>query len=338
MVNGHSLNIYDVIIIGAGPAGCAAALQLLKAGVKVLVLTKPILDNDSMITPSQSIHPGTASLLEQLGLSQAIRKAERSQFKGIVVDGNFQPLSPDNDDWYGYHIDRPKFDKALFDYLKSTNLTIIEDQVNQVIDNPTSNTNNVRTKSGLRFLSKFIIDATGYRRLLGKALKLKEKFLSPPMITWTGVSESSKTDQRTNTAFTSQKNGWLWVAPDEDFRFTWTKLIFDKKEEFINPFQELKLKGNITAHNTRWRVFRPICLNNVLLCGDAAGIIDPASGQGIFSALWSGLMAADCINSCMMQPELKEYYLTQYDQTFMEQYENKTEVLGKFYNSKYQVY
>src|SRR5205814_2204655 len=38
---------------------------------------------------------------------------------------------------------------------------------------------------------------------------------------------------------------------------------------------------------------RPIAAGRVLLVGDAAGLVDPMSGEGIFAAFTSGRLAAD---------------------------------------------
>jgi flavin-dependent dehydrogenase len=54
----------------------------------------------------------------------------------------------------------------------------------------------------------------------------------------------------------------------------------------------------LMASDVQWRIFRPVCKEGLLLAGDAAAIIDPAAGQGIFNAMTSGIMAAHTVRKC----------------------------------------
>jgi flavin-dependent dehydrogenase len=83
--------------------------------------------------------------------------------------------------------------------------------------------------------------------------------------------------------------------------------------------------------NMRWRLFRPVCSEGIVLCGDAAGILDPAAGQGIFNALMSGIQAAGTVVKCIADENLAAFHLAQYDDWFVNQFEMKAEQLRKYY-------
>jgi flavin-dependent dehydrogenase len=70
----------------------------------------------------------------------------------------------------------------------------------------------------------------------------------------------------------------------------------------------------------------------MLLCGDAAGILDPAAGQGIFNALLSGITAANTIVSCFREPDFASFHLAYYDDWFVQQFEEKVGRLKKYYH------
>ena len=78
-------------------------------------------------------------------------------------------------------------------------------------------------------------------------------------------------------------------------------------------------------------MFRPVCKEGILLCGDAAGIIDPAAGQGILNALVSATMVAKTIHECLTRPEFEALYLAKYDDWYISDYEAKVELLKHFY-------
>ncbi len=48
----------------------------------------------------------------------------------------------------------------------------------------------------------------------------------------------------------------------------------------------------------------PIAVDRMLLVGDAAGFLDPFTGEGIFGAIWSGISAARCIARAMRDPKV----------------------------------
>jgi flavin-dependent dehydrogenase len=322
--------IFDLLIIGTGPAGTAAAISALKAGLKVGVVTKKPKTSPKQASPLQSIHPGVLPLLAQLGLEKIVDYSSKAHFHGISVNDQFNPLSPNEETWYGHHIDRSLFDVFLLKALKASAATVWEE--NQL--------NITRGAQGAPFrlvLGKkeeiqahFLIDASGYQRKTKHFLDLEEYFLSPPLHCWTGVAESEAPAQR-QTAFVSTDNGWVWVAPESAHRFTWTQVQADKSKAFTPPFPETKAIGKPLVHNVRWRVFRPVCTKKVILCGDAAGMLDPAAGQGILNALMSGIMAARCVVISKAQPQMEAYAFMEYDQWFIEQFEEKVEALKTYY-------
>ena len=74
----------DVIIIGSGPAGCAAAISCRQHGLNTLMITgknKNADEENNKDEPSESIHPGLLSLLTQLNAAHCI------DIRGI--DGNY---------------------------------------------------------------------------------------------------------------------------------------------------------------------------------------------------------------------------------------------------------
>ena len=325
---------YDVIIVGTGPGGVAAALSCYNAGLKVLVITKTGKKEEDKTFPTQSIHPGIISLLEKINLEQVVEHASIANYDGTIVNGTFNPLSPEQEHWEGWHINRIKFDNCLLDGLYDKNIRVVTDEIKKIEFVESDQSLNITTKIRKKIETKLLIDASGHKRKMGRMLSLKEVFLSPPLTAWTGVSEfNGKTNhQNCNPSFVSEEWGWLWVAPESNTLFTWTKLIVNKKKPFNNPFPNSKLVSEIYPNNVRWRVFRPVCHKNVLLCGDAAGILDPAAGQGILMALWAGMMAGSTVIAAIQKPTLVNYFFTQYDQWFINQYEDKISKLRKYYS------
>jgi flavin-dependent dehydrogenase len=69
----------------------------------------------------------------------------------------------------------------------------------------------------------------------------------------------------------------------------------------------------------------------LILSGDAAGILDPAAGQGIFNALLSGIKAGQTAIACLLDPALEAVHLALYDDWFVRQFEAKSHQLHQYY-------
>jgi flavin-dependent dehydrogenase len=61
---------------------------------------------------------------------------------------------------------------------------------------------------------------------------------------------------------------------------------------------------------------RSISGNNFLLTGDAGGLIDPFTGEGIGNALYSGMLAAKHIEQCIKENKFDATFNKAYDQSF----------------------
>jgi len=183
--------------------------------------------------------------------------------------------------------------------------------------------------------AKYVIDASGKQGMAGKKLKWKRQFYSPPLICWTGISKCDTSFPFDVQAahFIPGDQQWTWLAPHPPDYCAWTRLAM-KGEKALGPPNELKdctTVGEIQFANMRWRMFRPVCSEGILLCGDAAGILDPAAGQGIFNALWSGIVAANAVVACINDPDLASFHLARYDDWFVQHFEGKVAQLKEYY-------
>jgi len=249
------------------------------------------------------------------------KSAAKGHYDGISVNGIYTPLSTLPDEtWTGVHISRNLFDSYLINFVKETAIAI---RFNAVVNNLKVNEGpvvSVVLKSGEKIHCGFVIDCSGKRRIVGKRLNLKEYFLSPPLVCSTEIVHIENGDPLT-AAFNSSAAGWTWLAGGPKGSCTQTKVA-------------VKMKANsakIKFANVRWRIFKPLAAPGYVLAGDAAGILDPAAGQGILIALMSGVMAADTVIKCKHTPAMGGWHLAHYHQWFTELFATKCEALKAQY-------
>jgi flavin-dependent dehydrogenase len=70
----------------------------------------------------------------------------------------------------------------------------------------------------------------------------------------------------------------------------------------------------------------------VLLCGDAAGFINPITGEGIYYAMVSGYLAANVIAEGLNAGDLSRRFLSRYQTLWMDDFGKDLKALGRFNN------
>ncbi len=332
------MSSFDVIVIGSGPAGCSSAATCIKAGLNVLIVTEEAEQNNwsaSTPAPLESIHPGVSSLLDKIGAAGLEKNASCALYSGIHTGSTYTPLGEDRSGiWQGMHINRQIFDSQLLHLIRNSGASVRFNE--KVVSFILENDKIIGIKTGsMDLYAKYIVDATGKKALAGKKLNFKRQFFSPPLVCWTGVSgyfETFPFDQ--NAAhFIPGNVGWTWLAPQPPNYCAWTRLCIKGEKSLLPPdeLQDYITIGKIHFANMRWRLFRPLCSEGVVLCGDAAGILDPAAGQGIFNALWSGIVAANTVANCLQEPDYASFHLAYYDNWFVQQFETKVKQLKLYY-------
>ena len=310
------------------------------AGLRVLMVTDQAgsTAETSTHSPLESIHPGVSSLLKKIDAVGVELEATRALYTGIYAEKNYSPLGEDeNGPWQGMHIDRSVFDAQLVNAIKNAG---VEVRFNEKVESILIENNRavgIKTASA-EILASYIVDASGKKGFAGKQLNFMRRFFSPLLHCWTGVSEYKGTFPLDTHAahFIPGIDGWTWLAPQPPGHCAWTRLSL-KGETSLLPPVELKddtVVGKIHFANMRWRMFRPVCSEGIVLCGDAAGILDPAAGQGIFNALWSGIEAANTVVRCLHQPDYAGVHLAYYDDWFVQQFEMKVEKLRAYYEEQ----
>lgn len=131
------MNSYDVVVVGAGPAGSSAAFFLGKGGAKVLLIDKEHFPRDKLC--AGAISPRSLKILEEMRIVEEIETKEFQKIIGIRIfspkGGVSEGRIPKTEEYkdYGYVTPRIEFDEILRRSALTTGVQFINEKVLDLI-------------------------------------------------------------------------------------------------------------------------------------------------------------------------------------------------------------
>lgn len=297
-----------VAIIGAGPAGTAAAIRCAMAGLSVVLLERAEFPRHR---PGETLHPGVEPLLRQLGVWEQVEQAGFVRHAGIRVclRGQEQPRviefgADANGPWLGLQAWRADFDEILLNRAISLGVRILQpcDVKNVLVENGV--VIGVESNHG-RVMANFTIDAAGGRHWLAKKLQIPLTIESPRLVARYGYVEGDYATAHDIPTLTVDADGWTWIARVREQTYQWTRLgksaasryekdpcTLPRHEPFDGPRAE---RMSTFGADVTWRCATKPAGPGYFLCGDAAAVLDPASSHGVLKGLMSGIYAGHLI-------------------------------------------
>jgi menaquinone-9 beta-reductase len=305
--------VFDVIVCGAGPAGSVAATLLARAGARVLVVDRARFPRDKLC--GDTVNPGTVGALRRLGLTSRF-ESRAVEVRGFLVtgDGGVQVFG-DYGPARGLALPRRELDQALVEEAAAAGARIEE---GVLVRAPLLEGNGAPVVRGVviagsdgrdvRIPTPLVIAADGRRSRLALALKLTRH--PPRPRRWavgayfdgvTGLTEYGEMHVR--------RGRYIGVAALASGAANVCLVVADQRG-FDDPPRLLRdavaRDWQLADRMTRARMISPpIVLGplavdalaagapGLLLAGDAAGFIDPMTGDGLRFAVIGAEMAAD---------------------------------------------
>jgi flavin-dependent dehydrogenase len=293
---------FDVIVVGAGPAGCAAAIQCAQYGYRVVLLEQEIFPRDR---PGETLHPGVEPLLLQLGLDAAVRGADFLRHTGNWVrwpsELEFQPFgSSEGEQWRGFQAWRATFDALMMDRARELGVCIKQPSKVTTLLRTTAGVSGVQTPNG-PITCDFLIDAGGSKHWLARKLSLNIRRYSPRLIVRFGYVHGNCEARDDAPALMADANGgWTWTARVKPNVYHWSRLSWlpgHKKDVLPGELCGLQPCGPARSADVTWRLVTNAAGPGYFLVGDAAAVLDPLSSHGVLKGLMTGMMAAHLIKN-----------------------------------------
>ncbi len=319
---------YDIIIIGAGPAGSSAAYRAARAGLNTLIIEK---DNFPRYKPCG----GAISKLSMQYLNFPIPKdlIQKKIFGARIHYGN-NVVEKHKKDLLAVLVKRDEFDYFLLNKSKKAGAEVRQNE--KVIDFYCSK-KEVTVKTNItHYRTKFLIIAEGCHGRLKNKIRKQDKKNEYGICLVTEVPEKSTNINKyikkaIDIHFGVAQLGYGWIFPLKnhysvgiggiaanltDPTSVMNKFVKDNKLEKQIKNNKLKYKAHkIPAGG----IYRETVGNRTVLVGDSAGFVDSFTGEGIAYAIRSGQLAAEVIEQIIKENSFI-VNLSQYERLTMKEF------------------
>lgn len=291
---------FELLIIGAGPAGSAAAILCAQRGLRVALLEQA---DFPRARPGETLQPGVEPLLRQLGIVDAVHAAGFLRHTGHWVrwagPPQFSAFGHDaSGPNRGFQIPREALDGLLLGRAIESGVQVLQPcRVFKVIGHA-QRVCGVRTARG-DLTASYLIDASGASSWLSRQLKRQWRSFSPRLIAHYGYARGANPEEAMPCGIEADPFGWYWTAKVSAGLYHWTRLDFDPAVHArrVGPqmFEHLAATAPPRGADVSWRLCQQATGDGFFIAGDAAFVLDPAASQGVFKALASGMMAAHAV-------------------------------------------
>ena len=292
--------------MGAGPAGSAAGALLARAGFKVAIIEKCKLPRPKACGGGLTLKSGR--LLEELGPRLSELPVERYVDR-VVVRGWGKSVEISYSPWIIATVERSRFDRELALWAESEGATLVEGTSVRGVASGGDSIRIVTNRSDL-YESTWVVGADGGTSTVAKAAGLRRGYSRDELILAAESKPSANWDYALFQMDAVPSGGYGWLFPLDGRVNVGVGGMLSQVSDLLGMLsrhmRSLGLRGGSSFEcgfipvGGRRRLFK----GNVLLVGDAAGLGDPLTGEGIYQALFSARAAAKAISAG--QPSLYE--------------------------------
>lgn len=284
---------YDVLIIGGGPSGSSLAFLLLKQGISCCIIDREKFPRDKLcgglltektVSLIESIYGDIHFPCERISSSVSLFFGEK-KLSNVTTQSKF------------YLVERRKFDNYFIDRFRELGGIVYEKENVQSVD---QSQHIVELQGNKKIGYKVLVGADGANSFVRKMVAPDYK---PNAICVESSYKSDVVDDEICVFFTEKRSGYGWCFPKNNYYTVgmggdtkWNKKI---KESFIafsekigKPVEKHTIQGAMIPFG---KFVKCPYKKDILLIGDAAGLVDPITGEGLFFAFWSAMFASTAI-------------------------------------------
>jgi len=349
------LKEFDIVIIGAGPAGSSTALNLADTGLNIAIVDsctfpRPKVCGDALSgSVLQTLKKFPGNIAEEFQKFEPKLKSTGVRFISPNLTILDLPLTTETDktiDNPGYLCKRIHFDNFLFKHLEDhSNIVIYQNfKINNIIRN---NRKIIVKSNDSEVNARMLIGADGANSIVSKSLANnrihKEHFSSSVMAYFENVSGFHPENYIELHFLKELLPGYFWIFPMQNNTANvglgcLSSKVIKKKLNLKNIFNDviskhpeisLRFKSASRISDLQGKSIplgsmkKQISGERFILCGDAAGLVNPFTSEGISYAMRSGIMASQQIRKCFDKNDFSEKFMQEYDRNINNKFQEE---------------
>lgn len=300
---------FDVIVVGAGPAGATAAYELSKKKLNVLIIEKDPL-------PRNKFCAGFVSTMAVKRISFDIRAVVEQEIYDFEFSFKLgEKFVTHTQEPLGYTVDRSAFDYLLVKNAEKAGAFVIDgEKVTKLEAVPGGISVLTENHS---FAAPIIIGADGAygvtARLAGLMRQRQKMTAIEAKIPFSDEEMSDNWRSKIQMDFGVMPGGYGWVFPKSN-NFSVGAMTYPRFANILKEYLHEMISyigfNSLNVENTKIGLLpirNPgdvIQRGRVLLLGDGAGLTNPLSGEGIYYAIKSAQLAAPVVDKCLKDDEI----------------------------------
>ncbi len=290
------MQAFDVAIVGGGPAGSSCATFCALTGLQTIVFEREKFPREKVC--GDCLNPSCWPVLERLGVAQPVRKLPHSKLtsvKFIAIDGREVIVDLPTGEYCELSVKRSLLDDLLLKRARELGADVREQTV---VTTLTKNGSwKIETAAGQTFHTRILIGADGRNSTVARLCNLLPRPTRERVALQTLVPLPKDFGERIVLQFLPE--GYSGQAPVNEHELNLCLVGMPATISRLRRWAESHFE--ITADQA-WRSVTPLtrspvhCAHqNLFFIGDAARVVEPFTGEGIYYALRSGELAAYAI-------------------------------------------
>jgi len=347
---------FDVVIVGAGTAGCLTAKTAAEAGLNVCLVDRKKAEEvgEKICGDALGEHH-----LKTLGLEKPQGGELEKRIEGIKI---FSPdlqtvFTIEHEDFVGYLLNRHLFGQWLLKKALDGSASFLDSTqcLEPIVENGSVEgvvAKSLKAGEDIRLKSKIVVDASGFvavvRKKLPKEIGIENQILNEDVeACYREIRQLKQESENTKYCeiYLNQKvspGGYAWIFPKGGARVN-SGLGICMRDKFPNPKDQFYthvltrqlFEGSLLLNGGAWydptrRPLDSMVGNGVAIIGDAACLVNPIHGGGIGPSMLSGYLAGKTIVEAFNKGDFSKKALWPYNCRYKEMYGAKQAGLDVF--------
>ena len=358
---------YDVVVIGGGPAGTTLATLVQRRGYRCLILERATFPRYHI---GESLIPQTYGTLDRLGLLPKLRASNfpvKHNVRFVSPDGKASTPFYFSETIQGerartWQVERSEFDQICLDNARQSGVEVRTATSVEAVRFEDARAVGVSTRSARADLceidSRVVIDASGQATVIGSQLGLRDPVYGLEKGSLWGYYKNGKRldgiDAGETTIFTLARGGWFWYIPlpndivsvgiVDDPHHLFTRGA-NREQGFLREVQacrpllerliEAERVGSVRGSRRLAYMNRQTCGDGWLMLGDARAFLDPVYSSGLYLALASAELAADCVSEALAADDCSRSRLGRFEPRLIAGVDVIRRLIHAFYDDEF---